>query len=86
MGIASAEQPLEPLIDAKEAAKYLGFSVNTIKRWAHEGKIPNLAFQVGTTGMYTYRFRISELKTFLGTLEHHPISMTIPTLVSRANL
>jgi excisionase family DNA binding protein len=90
MGIASVEPPLEPLIDAKEAAKYLGFSVNTIKRWAHEGKIPCIAFVIGSNGKCTYRFRVSELKIFLGTMEHHPSSMTIPTLVppleSRANL
>jgi excisionase family DNA binding protein len=86
MGIASVEPPLEPLIDAKEAAKYLGFSVVTIKRWAHQGKIPRLAFEIGTTGMYTYRFRASELKKFLSTLEQQPGAMVIPVSESSQNL
>ena len=86
MGIASVELPLEPLIDAKEAAKYLGFSVNTIKRWAHEGKIPCIAFVIGSNGKCTYRFRVSELKVFLQTLEQRPHSMTILTLENRACL
>ena len=60
---------LEPLIGAEEAAKYLGFSKFTVRRMAHEGRLPSVAFPVGRTGKRTYRFRKSDLKEYLSTLE-----------------
>lgn len=65
-------QQQEPLIDAKEAGKRLSFSPLTIKRWAHQGKIPAIAFQIGTKGKCTYRFRFSDLQAYLITLERYP--------------
>jgi len=66
-------QPLEHLINANEAAEYLGFSSLTVRRMAHEGRLPSIAFPMGRTGKFTHRFRVSELQTFLSTLERHAV-------------
>ena len=55
-----------------EAAVYLGFSPLTIKRMAHDGRIPSIAFPMGATGKFTHRFRASDLRAFLATLERRP--------------
>ncbi len=68
-------QPLEPLINANEAAEYLGFSSLTVRRMAHEGRLPSIAFPRGRTGKFTHRFRVSELQEFLSTLERHAIPL-----------
>ena len=70
MGLTHSDQEFEPLITAKEAAKYLGFSSLTVLRWAHEGRLPSVAFPYGKTGKFTHRFRKSDLAAYLATLEH----------------
>lgn len=69
------EQQLEPsaviaerLVDAEEAAEYLGFAPLTIRRWAHAGRLPGYPFPCGG-GKFTYRFRISELSAYLDALK-----------------
>lgn len=72
------ELQIEPLINATEAAEYLGFSSLTVRRMAHDGRIPSIAFPVGKTGKYTHRFRASELTAYLTTLERKPIQSQMP--------
>jgi excisionase family DNA binding protein len=92
MEIQQLNQPLEPLVGAEEAAEYLGFSALTVRRMAHEGRLPSIAFPVGRTGKFTHRFRFSELKAYLSTLERQPIPISVvaPTTItapeSHANL
>jgi len=75
MQFAYTERPLEPLIGAREAAQYLGFSPLTVRRMAHDGRLPSIAFQLGTTGKFTHRFRVSDLKAYLATLERNPLNV-----------
>jgi excisionase family DNA binding protein len=72
------ELQIEPLIKAEEAAEYLGFSPLTVRRMAHDGRIPSIAFPVGKTGKYTHRFRASELTAYLTTLERKPVQAQMP--------
>jgi excisionase family DNA binding protein len=72
MGQTDTDRQLEPLIDAQEVGKRLSFSPLTITRWAHQGKIPSIAFQIGSSGKCTYRFRFSDLQAYLTTLERYP--------------
>lgn len=72
MKSGETNQSLEPLINAREAAEYLGFSSLTVRRMAHENRLPSIAFPVGRTSKCTYRFRASELKAYLTTLERKP--------------
>ena len=76
------ELQIEPLINATEAAEYLGFSSLTVRRMAHDGRIPSIAFPVGKTGKYTHRFRASELTAYLTTLERKPIQEQKPGAIS----
>jgi excisionase family DNA binding protein len=75
MEITHIDTQFEPLIRAKEAAKYLGFAELTVERMARAGRLPSIAFPVGKTSKYTYRFRISELAAYVDTLQRHPISI-----------
>ena len=51
----------EPLVDTETAAKYLGFSAQTVRRMAEVGKIPCVPFTL--TGKRTvYKFRLSDLE------------------------
>jgi excisionase family DNA binding protein len=63
------DQQIEPLIGADEAAKYLGFSPLTVRRMAHEGRLPSIPFPRGK-GKYQHRFRISDLKAYVEMLAH----------------
>jgi excisionase family DNA binding protein len=86
MEISNVNLRLEPLISANEAAQYFGFSSLTVRRMAHAGRLPSIAFPVGNTGKCTHRFRISDLKAYLNTLERHPDTMTSLDQESHANL
>lgn len=66
------DRPMEPLIGPKEAAEYLGFSSLTVRRMAHKGQLPSIAFPHGR-GKFLHRFRVSDLKAYLATLERCPI-------------
>lgn len=72
-----AEPPMEPLIGAGEAAEYLGFSSLTVRRMAHDGRLPSIAFPLGKDKLgnqkYLHRFRVSDLKAYLATLERRPV-------------
>ena len=59
---------ISPLIGAKEASRYLGFKPITILRMARAGKLPCIAFPVGKTGKYIYKFRLRELETYVESL------------------
>lgn len=50
----------EPLVGAKEAAKYLGFLEVQVRRMARETRIPSIPFQAGTRTMW--KFRLSDLQ------------------------
>jgi len=63
----SAPSP-EPLIDAKGASAYLGFAPLTIKRMAHRGDLPTIAFPIGATGKFLYKFRLSDLQRHVESL------------------
>jgi excisionase family DNA binding protein len=63
---------VEPLIDSEEAAKYLCFSPLTIRRMAHAGKIPSVAFPCGARGKFTHRFRVSDLAKYVASFSRNP--------------
>lgn len=71
------DRPFEPLIDAKEAAKYLGFSVKTVCKMARNGRLPSFGFPMGRSGKHLHRFRVSELKTYLASLKRGPLSVSV---------
>jgi len=64
-----SSEVLEPLMDAEQVSESFGFSSLTIRRWAHEGLIPSIAFPMGKSGKFTHRFRMSELKSFEASLK-----------------
>lgn len=68
----SQSTTLEPLMNSDAAAELLGFSPLTVRRMAHEGRLPSIAFPVGKTGKFTHRFRASDLRVYLTGLERHP--------------
>jgi excisionase family DNA binding protein len=57
---------MERLMDAGEAAEYLGYAPLTIRRMASKGKIPSYAFPCGSK--IAYRFRASELESYISNL------------------
>jgi hypothetical protein len=63
---------MEPLIDAKAASRYLGYAPITILRMARAGKLPTIAFPIGATGKYLYKFRISQLEAYVKSLTRLP--------------
>jgi len=65
-------QDFEPLLKADEVAQFLGFAPITVRRMAHDGTLPSIAFPSGN-GKFTHRFRVSELKNYLATLEQKPV-------------
>jgi hypothetical protein len=68
MPIAIEPLAWEPLIDANRASELLGYKPITIKRMAHRGELPTIAFPIGTTGKYLYKFRASELQRHVESL------------------
>jgi excisionase family DNA binding protein len=61
--------PDEPLLDCKEAAKMLNFSPLTVRRLAHDGLLPAIAFSLGKKGKYKkFKFRASEIRAHLDSL------------------
>ena len=60
----------EPLIDAEAASAYIGFAPITIKRMAHRRELPAIAFPIGATGKFLYRFRLSDLQKHIESLSH----------------
>lgn len=89
MKITPIDQPLEPLIKARQAAEYLGFTALTVRRMARDGRLPCIAFPMGRSGKHTHRFRVSDLQTYLATLERRPVQeddlLLHENLVSRAS-
>jgi excisionase family DNA binding protein len=69
------ERPMEPLITADEAAEYLGMAPSSVRKWAREKLLPSIAYPRGK-GKFIHRFRVSELKAYLATLEWKPIGMS----------
>ena len=70
------DRPMEPLIGAKEAAEYLGFSASTVRRMAHRGELPSYAHPRGTdrkgNGKFQHRYRVSDLKAYLASIKRGP--------------
>lgn len=59
------QQP-EPLIDAKQASKYLScYKPITILRMAHDGLLPNYPFPIRKTGKFRRMFKLSELEAYV---------------------
>ncbi len=71
MKFAYIDKPIEPLIGAKEAAEYLGFAPLTVRRMAHDGRLPSIAFPQ-RNGKFLHRFRVSDLEAYLTTLQRKP--------------
>ena len=68
-GSPAAEQGyFEPLIGADEASAYIGFQPITILRMAAKGLLPCVAFPIGKTGKYRYKFKMSELEAYVVSL------------------
>jgi excisionase family DNA binding protein len=76
MNTMSSKQ-LEPLINAVDAAKYLGFAPLTVRRMARSGRIPSIAFPVGNAGKHLHKFRMSDLETYVKSLEYQ---MPVPAI------
>lgn len=74
MKITYTEQQVEPLIGSNEAAEFLGFSAMTIRRMAHDGRLPSIAFPT-KDGKFRHRYRLSELQNYLNTLQRRPVVM-----------
>ena len=68
MKTSDSSPELEPLLKADEVANFLGFSPITVRRMAHDGTLPSIAFPSGN-GKFTHRFRASELTAYLTTLQ-----------------
>jgi excisionase family DNA binding protein len=65
----SNEPLIERLIGAEEAAEYLGFSSLTVRRMAHEGRLPSVPFPRGR-GKFQHRFYMSQLRSYVESLSH----------------
>ncbi len=64
----------EPLIDAKAASVFLGFAPITVLRKARAGKLPTIAFPIGKTGKFLYKFRLSQLEAHVDSLTRIPFA------------
>ena len=53
----------ERFLDAKEAGKFLGASPKVLMKWARAGNLP--AYPVGFGARRMWRFRLSELATWM---------------------
>jgi len=58
----------EPLVDADAASAYLGYKPITVLRMAQKGLLPTIAFPIGTTGKFRYRFKMSQLEAYVESL------------------
>ena len=76
MDLVSSNRPQEPLVGLRLAAEYLGMSKLTVRRMAHAGQIPAIAFP-HSNGKHTYRFRFSELEAFINGLRRPAESRTV---------
>lgn len=78
MEVAYIDRSLEPLIGAEEAAEFLGFSPLTVRRMAHDGRLPSIPFPRGD-GKFQHRFRISDLKAYVESLARNYMPPTPPS-------
>lgn len=67
MNVVSADRPKEPLIGLRAAAEFLGMSPLTVRRMVYASRLPAIAFP-HVDGKHTYRFRLSELESFVNSL------------------
>lgn len=65
------DQPPEPLVDVKTVAEFLHMAELTVRRKARDGQLPAIAFK-HSSGRHTYRFRISELDSYVNGLRKSP--------------
>lgn len=64
---------LEELVDAAEAARYLGLARKTVYTWAEQGRLP--AYRIGRA----LRFRVSELKDYIAASRLQPLTADEPS-------
>jgi len=69
MDESNTDRSKEPLINVRQAAEFLGMGQLKVRRMAHEKQLPAFAFS-SPSGRHTYRFRFSELESFLDGLRH----------------
>jgi excisionase family DNA binding protein len=79
MSTLEFDRPIEPLVTAATAAEYLGFSSITVRRMARTGKIPAIAFPA--TGKTLWRFRLSDLNSYIRSLSREPLETSSPPTV-----
>ena len=58
----------EPLVDDVAASAYLGYKPITVLRMAGKGLLPTIAFPIGATGKFRYRFKMSQLEAYVESL------------------
>lgn len=67
MKIEYTEPRVEPLIGPDEAAEFLGFSSMTVRRMAHDGRLPSIPFPT-KDGKYRHKYRLTELQGYVESL------------------
>ena len=60
--------PTGRLLNCIEVAEFLGFTPLTVRRMAHAGKLPAIAFHAGPRKTY-YRFRAEAIEDYLAKIE-----------------
>jgi len=76
MGLRNTDRTKEPLVALRAAAEYLGMSSLTVRRMAHAGQVPAIAFP-RSRGKHTYRFRLSELEAYVNSLRRPASKKTV---------
>ncbi len=71
-----ADRSTEPLVGVRSAAEFLGMSKLTVRRMAHARQLPAIAFPY-SSGKHTYRFRMSELESYVNSLRRAPQETTV---------
>ena len=68
MDTTNTQHSPEPLVDADAASDYLKYKPITVLRMAQKGLLPTIAFPIGTTGKFRYRFKMSQLEAYVESL------------------
>lgn len=67
MKSTSIDHPIEPLVEAKEIATFLGIAPLTVLRYARLHKLPSYECPYGARKIQ-YRFRVSEVEAYIRSL------------------
>ena len=68
MRSTSVDPSMEPLVEAKQIATFLGIAPLTVLRYARSRKLPSYEFPYGQTKKVQYKFRMSEVESYVRTL------------------